>query len=308
MDALRKLLAEYLITASKTENAIGSYMLANMGGLPFETAASLATKVGVSSPTVGRFCRSLGYAHFKAFKTALRADIGDRPWLIGDRLQEFLSSSRNDAVELARSLELEIAGLVAIYELAQSPSWQRTITMLATTPQIYVAGFQTERGVAQTFANQMEYIRPGIRLLDLAGGNFAELILTDPKLSCLVMYEARRYSRLAQLLAQEASSAGIPIILITDEFCDWGRDLANEIFVVPTQFNLFWDSTSHMTSLTNLMINGTFAALGPSVEVRMNRTSELYSHFIGYVGDPTGPKSQFKKTHLKKGNKNEKRH
>ncbi|MGH6860099.1 MAG: MurR/RpiR family transcriptional regulator, partial [Phyllobacterium sp.] len=82
---LRKRLIEYLASpeASKSEKAIGSYMLANMTGIPFETAASLAEKVGVSEPMIGRFCRSLGYPRFKAFKEILRADIGDRPWLIG---------------------------------------------------------------------------------------------------------------------------------------------------------------------------------------------------------------------------------
>jgi DNA-binding MurR/RpiR family transcriptional regulator len=300
-DSLRTGLIEYLASASKSEKAIGSYMLANMSGIPFETAATLAAKVGVSEPTVGRFCRSLGYPHFKAFKAVLKADIGDRPWLIGDRLQEFRERSRSSADELSRSLDLEIAGLVAVYEIAQSQSWKRAVALLSTTPQIFVAGFQTERGIAQIFVNQMEYIRAGVRLLDLAGGNFAELLLADPKQSCLVVYEARRYSRLAQMLVQEAHTPGIPIILVTDEFCDWGRELADEMFVVQTQFNLFWDSTAQMVSLTNLLINGVFAALGPSVETRMNRTSELYSGFIGYVGDPTGPKLVARKTKHKKG-------
>lgn len=300
--SLRKRLVEYLASAdaSKSEKAIGSYMLANMTGIPFETAASLAAKVGVSEPMVGRFCRSLGYPHFKAFKAVLQSDIGDRPWLIGDRLQEFRERSKNGADELAHSLDLEMAGLVAVYELARSQSWQRAVDLLSKAPQVYAVGFQTERGIAQIFVNQMEYIRPGVRLLDLAGGNFSELLLSDAKQSCLVVYEARRYSRLAPLLVQEARAAGIPIILITDEFCDWGRELADEMFVVPTQFNLFWDSTSLMVSLTNLIINGVFAALGPSVERRMNRTSELYSDFIGYVGDPTDSKSMPKTLQSKK--------
>lgn len=290
--SLRSRLMEFLASATKSERAIGSYMLANMSGIPFETAATLAAKVGVSEPTVGRFCRSLGYPHFKAFKEVLKADIGDRPWLVGDRLQDFRKRSRSGASELSRSLDLEIAGLVAVYELAHSPSFKRAVELLANRQQVFAAGFQTERGMAQIFVNQMEYLRPGVRLLDLAGGHFGELLLADPEQACLVIYEARRYSRLAQLLAQQARKAGIPTILITDEFCDWGRECADEMFVVPTQFNLFWDSTALMVSLTSLLINGVFAALGPAVETRMNRTSELYSNFVGYVGDPSGPKQK----------------
>src|SRR5262249_52088207 len=129
-------------------------------------------------------------------------------------------------------------------------------------------------------------------LVDLAGGNFAEILLLPPKQTSLVLFEARRYSRLALLLASEARRLHIPTTLITDGFCDWGHDLVDEMFVVPTEFNMFWDSTAQMASLGNLLINSIFNELGTAVEERMNRVSELYSRFIGYVGDASGPMSE----------------
>jgi DNA-binding MurR/RpiR family transcriptional regulator len=126
-------------------------------------------------------------------------------------------------------------------------------------------------------------------LIDLEGGNFAELLVSGKDQSCLVIFEARRYSRMARLLASKARKAGIPTTLVTDAFCDWGRDLVDEMFVVPTEFNLFWESTAQMASLANLLVNGVFIELGPAVEERMNEVSRLYSRFTGYVGDPSGP-------------------
>ena len=61
------------------------------------------------------------------------------------------------------------------------------------------------------------------------------------------------------------------------------------MFVVPTEFNLFWESTAQMASLVNLLVNGVFIEIGPEVENRMNEISRLYSRFTGYVGDPSGP-------------------
>jgi DNA-binding MurR/RpiR family transcriptional regulator len=145
--------------------------------------------------------------------------------------------------------------------------------------------------MAQFFANQLQYLRDRVHLMDLAGGNFSELLLADHQEACLVIFEARRYSRMARLLAKEARDAGIATTLITDAFCDWGRDLVDEILVVSTEFNLFWDSTAQMASLTNLLMNGVFIEIGPSVEERMNKVSMLYSRFTGYVGDPSGPKN-----------------
>ena len=85
-----------------------------------------------------------------------------------------------------------------------------------------------------------------------------------------MIFEGRRYSRMARLLAEDAKKCGISTTLVTDAFCDWGRDLADEIFVVPTEFNLFWESTAQMASLANLLVNGVFIELGPRVEQRMN--------------------------------------
>ena len=286
---VRQRLKDSLANASKADKALAGYMLARLSSIPFETAASLAEKVSVSEPTVGRFCRSLGYKNFKDLKEQLREDIGDRPWLISDRLREFQQRALSGENQLAQALQLEMSGLVAVYELAQTDELKRSVTRLAKAKAVYVAGFQTERGMAQFFANQLQYLRDRVHLLDLAGGNFAELLLSDLEGACLVIFEARRYSRMARVLAREARDAGVPTTLITDAFCDWGRDLVDEMLVVPTEFNMFWDSTAQMAILTNLIMNAVFIELGPAVEQRMNRISQLYAKFTGYVGDPSGP-------------------
>jgi len=264
-------------------------MLANLSGLPFETSATLAAKAGVSEPMVGRLCRSLGFKHFKHLKAELKEDIGDGPWLIGDRLKDFRARSRREEDALAQGLEREIAALVRIYELAHTKEWKRVVKRLATVPRIFVAGFQTERGMAHIFANQLQYLRPGVQLADIAAGNFADVLLEAPKQTALVMFEGRRYSRLALELAEETRRLRIPTTLITDLYCDWGHDLVDEMFAVPTDFNMFWDSTAQMASLSNLMINAIFKELGPAVEDRMNRVADLHSRFIGYVGGPGAP-------------------
>lgn len=287
-DSLRQRLTASLETGTKAERALATYMLANLNTLPFETAATLGAKVQVSEPSVGRFCRSLGYQHFKALKADLQGDIGERPWLIGDRLRSYRDRSRRGD-ELARGLEMEIAAIVSNYELAQSKEWKRAVKRLAHIPQIFVAGFQTERGFAQNLVNQLHYLRPGVQLADLAGGNFSEVLLANPRSVNIIIIEARRYSRLARRLAAEAKATGITTTLITDTYCDWSHDLADEVFTVQTDLNQFWDSSAPMASLIALLINSIFNELGPSVEARMNEVSALYSRFIGIVGDSGGP-------------------
>ena len=269
---------------SGAANAIASFMLANLQNLPFETAATLGRKIGVSEASIGRYCRSLGYRHLKELKGSLRSEFGNTAWLIGDRLKDFHARSQRGSGELARALEREIAAVVAVYELATTAEFRRWVKRLARCPAVYVAGFQTERGHAVQLVHNLQYLRPGVQLADVAGGHFAEILLADPKSVCLVLFDGRRYSRTTQQLAEAASQAGIAVTLITDPYCDWAHGVVSELFTVQTDLNHFWDTTSAMASLVGLAVNGVFRELGAGVEPRMEKVAGLYNGFVGHTG------------------------
>lgn len=280
---LRDRLTAALESGTPSERALAHYLLHNLTSLPFETAAAVAAKVGVSEASVGRFCRAIGYRHLKDLKASLQVDLGEKPWLIGDRLRDFHARSQRDNTELARALEREIAALVAVYELAATEAFHDTVARLAHRPQVFVAGFQTERGHAAELVHNLQYLRPGVHLADVAGGHFAEILLAPPQETTLVLVDGRRYSRLTRDLAQAARDAGIPVTLITDPYCDWAPGIVTELFAVPTDLNQFWDTTSAMSSLIGLLVSGVFRELGAVVEDRMARVSALYGTFIGHT-------------------------
>ena len=174
---IKQRLENSLQGAAASGRTIASYMLANLHELPFQTSASIAAKLGVSESSVGRFCRSLGYAHLKALKQDLQSDLGDGPWLVGDRLQDYRQN--HDARDNAGSLELEIAALVRVHEYRQSEPWHRAAQRLASKPRVFVAGFQTERGVAMCMSHLLQYLRDGVQLVDISAGHFCLLYTSD---------------------------------------------------------------------------------------------------------------------------------
>jgi DNA-binding MurR/RpiR family transcriptional regulator len=281
---LRQRLQQQAASGTPAERAIASYLLSNLQSLPFETAATVAAKIGVSEASIGRFCRTIDYRSFKDLKGGLQQDLGDQPWLIGDRLQDFHRRSQSGQGELSRALEKEMAALVAVYEIAATPEFDLAVKRLARRQNVFVAGFQTERGHAAELVHNLQYLRPGVQLADVAGGHFAEVLLSPPDNTTLVLIDGRRYSRLTRDLAAAAHAAGIPVSLITDPYCDWAAGIVDEIFAVPTDLNHFWDTTSAMSSLIGLLVNGVFNELGAEVEERMARISAHYDDFIGHTG------------------------
>jgi len=105
-----------------------------------------------------------------------------------------------------------------------------------------------------------------------------------------VLIDGRKYARMAKKLARAARDRGVKVTLITDPYCDWGAELADEMFAVPTDLNLFWDNTAPMASLISLLVNGVFNELGADVEQRMAAVSAGYNGFVGHTHTAPEPR------------------
>lgn len=273
-----------LETYSSADRAVAAYMLAHYATLAFETAMSLADKVGVSEITIGRFARKLGYRNFKALKHELKDSSEEGfPWLIGDQLLEFVESTDEpDAGE--SNIQREMKSLLAVYRLAETPQWTAAAELLAKSRTVQIAGFQTERGIAMLLANHLQFMRDGVRLVDLSAGNYADVFASDAEDSCLVVIDIRRYSRQSYLIAEQASQHGIPLIVLTDLFCDWAPRFTPHVLAVPTQTGMFWSSPVALVCAVNLMVNSVIRMIGTGVEQRLEKLTRLHQTFTGYAG------------------------
>ena len=276
---------------TSAERAIAAHILAHHGTLAFETAVTLADKVGVSEITVGRFARRLGYRNFKALKQELKDKASDAfPWLIGDELAAFVEADGPPS-EPEGNLQREMNSLLAVYRLAETPGWAAAAELLARSRTVQIAGFQTERGIAMLLANHLQFMRDGVRLVDLGAGNYADVFASDDRDSCLVVIDIRRYSRQSYLIAEQASQQGVPLIILTDLYCDWAPRFTPHVLAVPTQTGMFWSSPVALVCAVNLMVNSVIKLIGAGVEQRLERLTRLHQTFTGYAGHaPPKPK------------------
>lgn len=281
-DDLIERLRDELDEMTESERLIAGYMISERHQLPFETAASLAKKLQVSAVTVGRFCRRMGYRNFRALKEDLRFDTAAQPWYAGGI--ETLAKGKTLERDLKKDLDATLAGVTEIYRMAATPEWARIVQLLANASEVIVAGFQTERGLAMHFAHLLQYVRPDVRVADLSAGNFADVLASERKGRCLVIVETRRYSRHAQLLAEQAKEQGIAIIFITDKYCHWAGKLTPHMLAVATEGGMFWTTMVPLVAALTLLANGVVLALGAKAEPRLERVSDLYQAFTGHVG------------------------
>ncbi len=275
-------LRDELPSLTKSERMVANYVLSNMNRLPFETAATIAESVGVSPMTVSRFLRTLGFKGLSDLKEQLRSEADSAPLLISDRVDRIRTEAAADT-RLGSNLELEIRAIVSVYELRSAAAWQQVVDLLCTSTEVFVAGFQTVSGIASDFAARLDYARPNSNLLRGKSGTFGKLLAGTGESKVLILFEMRRYTKLSQQLASAANEAGIPLVIICDNYCYWAHDFTSNVLAVSTQSELFWDSQTPFLTLTNLLLDDVIAQQRDEVAARVQALRRLQDRFEAFL-------------------------
>lgn len=267
---------------STAEQAVAEHLAAHPEQLPFETAESIAKRLGVSAMTVGRTLKALGYRGLGDLRVEMRSEVPDAsraPWT---RRGTSAAAPGPKNLERAHAMRAEVEAIEAIHALAETAMWQQAVGAIAAADIVFVAGFQTERGLAMAFADQLAYVRPRVRYLSVDNRAFADLRTEATSRSCLVMVDCRRYSRWFRLLAQKSKAFGIPLVLATDAYCRWASELTPHALQVRTDSGRFWDNNAPISSLLNLLLEDVIEHLGESVYSQLDAASEFGSAFVGF--------------------------
>jgi DNA-binding MurR/RpiR family transcriptional regulator len=273
---LQKKLKSRWDTFTTAEQRIAGYLLQNISGIPFETAASLGKRVGVSAMTVGRFLRNLGYDGVSELKEELR---GEASWMQLYRIAE----PPANADHVSEALQAEIRSLTDVYALARSEEWAPIVKMLVSADRVSVASFQHGAFLGMGFASSLQHVRPRVSFESGGDGSYTGLLLDSTRKSCVVLIDIRRYSRHFRLLAEEVVERGIPLVIITDTQCYWARHLTPHVLMIPMQTGRAWHSFGTLTSLFSLLINAMIREMG-DVFGRIGDITDMRQKFIGYDG------------------------
>jgi DNA-binding MurR/RpiR family transcriptional regulator len=280
---LKKKLKSRWRTFTASEQRIAGYLVQNLSGLPFETAASLGQRVGVSAMTVGRFLRKLGYAGVAEMKEELR---GDTAWL-----KYYHSPAPAEGPDgRDENLEADIRAVSAVHALARGEEWQAIVHLLASADRVSVASFQLGRFLGLMFATLLQQIRPRVAFASGVDGAYTDVLIDSTEKSCVVLIDERRYSRHFKILAAEVAARGIPLVIFTDSECYWARQMTPHVLMLPIQPQRAWHSFTAFSTLFNVLLGAVIRARGSdAVYQRIEQITAMRQQFIGFSGPSPSP-------------------
>ena len=219
-----------------------------------QSITKIADAAGVSTPTVIRLARKLGFDGFPEMQDALRDEASARikqPI----RKRERWPDQKGDSPAFQDFAEAVFDNLNATIDRLDPGTFDKIARVLTDRrKRIFLTGGRITRSNADYFYNHLQIIRPGVTLLSQSPNVWPQYLLDMNGRAALVLFDVRRYERDLARLATLAKERGAVIILFTDQ---WGSPISkvadhvvNAMIEVPSS----WDSTIAINLIIEALI------------------------------------------------------
>lgn len=219
-----------------------------------QSVTRFAEAAGVSTPTVIRLARKLGFEGFTDMQEALREEAAaqiNRPLSQPEGWQ----SGRRGSAEFREFAEAVFDNLNRTIERLDPKTFEAIAGILSSPKKrLYLSGGRITRSNADYFFNHLQIIRPEVTLLSQSPNVWPQFLLDMDKNAVLIVFDIRRYERDLERLALLAKERGATIVLFTDQ---WGSPISKQAdYVVNAMVEVpsGWDSTVAVNLIVEALV------------------------------------------------------
>ncbi|KAA3629787.1 MAG: MurR/RpiR family transcriptional regulator [Proteobacteria bacterium] len=281
MDTTQELTVAERVRSRFTELTRAERQLANMilenypvSGLGSITA--IAETSGVSTATVVRMARKLGFDGFPELQAMLRSELEatiSNPITKHDRWAE----KAPDTHILNRFADAVMENMRQTLRQLNPETFNAVVALLSDQAHtVHVVGGRITRSLADYFFTHMQVIRNGMTLVASNSNTWPHYVLNMRPGDVLVAFDIRRYERDILRLAEMASSKGVTLVLFTDQWGSPAAKHATHSFHSRIEAPSAWDSSVVTLFIVEAVIAAVQTATWKETKKRMNALEELF--------------------------------
>lgn len=196
------------------QKVISDYLTDNLNDIAFYTLEELSSKIGVSTTTVIRFSRALGYNGYSEMQKDIQSNIQTKASL-PQRLLEHIDLPSNTL--LSDSFANDILNIQSTLEAQNDTDLNTAIELISSAPTLYILGLRSSFTISYYIASRLGEIRQNVHLIQSAGMGYPEEIVSAKKGDVCIACLFPRYSKLAATILSWLKNQGVTIILITSQ-------------------------------------------------------------------------------------------
>ena len=261
---------------TRAERQLANAMLKNypLSGLGSITA--VAETSGVSTPTVARMARKLGFAGFPDLQAALRAELEatiSSPIAKHDQW----AAEAPDTHILNRFADVVSDNLRQTLRQLDPAVFNAVAALLADRKRgVYLVGGRITRSLADYFFTHLQVIRGGVTLIPPNSNTWPHYLLNMARGDVLAAFDIRRYERDVLKLAEMAEARGAEVVLFTDQWGSPAGRHAAHVFNCRIEAPSAWDSSVVTLFIVEALIAAVQTASWDETRDRMKTLEELF--------------------------------
>ena len=200
---------------TNTQKQVADFMLEHPDVIAFKRLEELSMMIGVSTTSVIRFARSIGYKGYADMQQDIQQSIVGKASL-PDRLIDAVKSTKQDQL-LIDSFKRDIDNIASTLHLLSENDLAKAVSSIIAAQNIYVLGTRGNFFFFHYLGYRLSQIKRGVHLVSGLSMDYPEEIASIRRGDVCIAFLTPRYSRMTANLVAWMKKRGVMIILFTKE-------------------------------------------------------------------------------------------
>lgn len=258
-----------------TERKLMATLFANYPMAGLASITEFAREAGVSTPSVLRLAKKLGFSGFPAFQEKLRAELSaqlQNPISKHDRW----SAEAPDTHILNRFATAAMDNLSGSLKLMDHRSFDAVARLLVDRRRrIHVAGGRITHALASYLAVHLQMARPHVSLIPAVPPLWPQILLDLGRNDVVLIFDIRRYDARMLDFAASARERGAKVVLITDQWISPIARIAVHSLTLRIEAPSSWDSNIVPLFVAEALVAATVNGNWPETQARIRALEDL---------------------------------
>lgn len=277
---LQNKINERIKTLTPSQRVVADYISDNISSVAFTTLDELALDIGVSTTTVIRFTRALGYDGYSDMQQAIRNSIKNK-----ESLPERFSAAK-DHIRLNKLLvetfQLDIENLKQTLAGLNEEILNEAVNAIIDAKHIYVLGMRAAFSLAQLTASRLGQIMERVHLVQAVGMIYPEEVCGAEKGDLCIAFMFPRYAKMTVNLISWLKKRGVTVLIITSQNPAAIQTYGDIILPCATKGVSYKSSYTAPVSLINYLVVAVSIKYAGAMDV-LSRTEEMLNqgYYLG---------------------------
>ena len=269
-------------TLTHSQKQVADYLENHTEDAVFCTLEALSSRIRVSTTTVIRFARALGYTGFSDMQNDAKRDLQNKASL-PDRLDEtVICGPEGDLLQDAFSLDIENLRLTLAAQ--KTEDLRQAVRLISEAGSVYILGMRSSFALAHYMASRLGEMKQNVRFVQSTGMIYPEEIVGASDRDVCIAYVFPRYTKTVMNALSWMHSKGVRIILVTSFSNAPVRRYADVCLGCATRSVSYKNSMTAPVCLTNYLVAEYARQHYDEARETLSRTEEILSSgfYLGF--------------------------